>query len=434
MRVVDLIVRKRNGGKLTRAEIDELVSGVTTSAVPEYQTAALLMAIVFQGLDRDETAWLTDAMVRSGQRIDLRDVPGVKIGKHSTGGVGDKLSLIVVPIVAACGAIVPKSSGRALGHSGGTIDKLESIPGFQVSLTSAAFRAALRAHGCAIIGQTADLAPADKKLYALRDVTGTIESLPLIASSIMSKKIAEGTDALVLDVKVGAGAFMKSDADARRLAEAMVGIGTDVGLRTRALLTTMDAPLGHAVGNALEVVEAIETLKGRGPDDLTTLARALASHMVELAGLADSLAAAEARVDDVLSSGAALERLRRLIAGQGGDVRVVDDYGRLPAAARVEPLRADRAGVVASVDASRIGRASMALGAGRDRLDSPIDYGAGIMMAAAPGVAVAEGDTLAELHVGATARLDEARMLAAEAFVIADAAPVRRPVLLDVIA
>ncbi len=400
MRVVDLIIRKRAGGTLTRDEIDTLVAGVTGGTVPEYQTAALLMAIVFRGLDEEETAWLTDAMVRSGRRIDLSSLSGVKVGKHSTGGVGDKMSLIVVPIVAACGALVPKSSGRALGHSGGTIDKLESIPGFRIDMPMAECLDVLRAHGCVFVGQTADIAPADKKLYALRDVTGTIESVPLIASSIMSKKIAEGADALVLDVKVGRGAFMKTVDDARRLARTMVEIGKRVGLPTRAVLTAMDAPLGRAVGNALEVIESFETLKGRGPADVTELSTTLATHMLVVAGVAADPDDGRRRVQDAIASGAALERLKAVIAAQGGDARVADDYSRLASADRRETLHAPRAGFITAIDAESIGRASMMLGAGRERLDTPIDYGAGILLDAPVGLEVAEGQSLAELCIG----------------------------------
>ncbi|HEX7086117.1 MAG TPA: thymidine phosphorylase, partial [Vicinamibacterales bacterium] len=331
MRMVDLIVRKREGGRLSREEIDALVAGVVDGSVPDYQIAALLMAIVWRGLDDEETGWLTDAMARSGGRADWSAVPGVKVGKHSTGGVGDKLTLVVVPLVAACGAIVPKSSGRGLGHTGGTIDKLESIPGFRTTLGREELLAVVAEHGCAFVGQSAELAPADKKLYALRDVTGTVESLPLIASSIMSKKIAEGTDALVLDVKVGRGALMQDPADARRLAALMVAIGGQVRLPTRAVLTAMDAPLGRAVGNAVEVAESIETLKGRGPEDVTELAVTLAAHMVAIAGLAPDDAAARGRVEATLASGAALERFRAVVARQGGDPAVIDDPSRLPA-------------------------------------------------------------------------------------------------------
>jgi pyrimidine-nucleoside phosphorylase len=434
MRIVDLIIRKRDGGRLTRDEIDSMVSGVTSGAIPDYQVSALLMAIFLRGLDADETAWLTTAMVNSGGRVDLSSLPGIKVGKHSTGGVGDKTSLVVVPVVAACGVLVPKSSGRALGHTGGTIDKLESIPGFRVTMTSDEFLAQVRAIGCAFVGQSASLAPADKKLYALRDVTGTVESLPLIASSIMSKKIAEGTDALVLDVKVGAGAFMKTADDARRLAEAMVGIGSRVGLRTRAVLTAMDAPLGRAVGNALEVREAIETLAGHGPDDFASLCRILSSHLLVAAGVAPDVDVAGTKVDAAIASGAALGRFRALVEHQGGDVSVVDDPSRLPRAAAVQALLAERSGYVSRIVADTVGRASMRLGAGRERVDTPIDYGAGIELRVKPGDRVAAGAPLAELHVGAHVDPAPALELLSSAFVVSDAPPPPSPLVLDVVA
>jgi pyrimidine-nucleoside phosphorylase len=434
MRAVDLIIRKRDGGRLSSDEIGWFVDGVTSGAIPEYQTSALLMAIVWRGLDEDETVCLTEAMVRSGGRVDLSGLSGVKVGKHSTGGVGDTISLVLVPLLAACGALVPKSSGRALGHTGGTIDKLESIPGFRVTMTSEEFLAQVSEIGCAMVGQSKDLAPADKKLYALRDVTGTVESLPLIASSIMSKKIAEGTDALVLDVKVGGGAFMKTLDAARRLAEAMVAIGNRNGLRTRAVLTDMDAPLGAAIGNALEVIEAIETLKDRGPADLRELSLVLTSHLLVQAGLQPDLTAARARAESVLTSGAGLEKFRQLIERQGGDPSVIDDYGRFPAPARRETLQAPSSGYVTRIRAEEIGRASMLLGAGRTRVDAPIDYGAGIMLRAKPGDRVSVGDALADLSVGAHAQAEQALQLAASAYVIASEPPAPVPLVLDVVA
>jgi pyrimidine-nucleoside phosphorylase len=434
MRVVDLIARKRDGGRLTREEIDALVAGVSAGTVPEYQTSAWLMAVVWRGLDADETAWLTDAMVRSGRRIDLTAVQGKTVGKHSTGGVGDKLSLIVVPIVAACGGRVFKTSGRALGHSGGTIDKLESIPGFRVDLPMAECLAVVADTGCAFVGQTADIAPADKKLYALRDVTATIESVPLIASSIMSKKIAEGAGALVLDVKVGRGAFMKSLPDARRLSEAMVAIGRQAGLPTRAVLTAMDAPLGRAVGNALEVAEAVATLTGRGPGDVTRLSVTLASHMLLAAGLAEDAASAESRVADAIASGAAYQVFQAVVARQGGDALVLDRIAELSATGVREVVVAPGDGCVAGIDAERIGRASMMLGAGRDRLDAPIHHGAGLLIDAPPGTEVRAGQPLATLHVGRPERLAEARALVTDAFEIAAAAPPAPPLVYDVIA
>jgi pyrimidine-nucleoside phosphorylase len=429
MRMVDVIVRKRDGGTLSREDIDFVVAGLTSGTIPDYQVAALLMAMLLRGLSADETAWLTEAMTASGGRVDLSAIPGTKVGKHSTGGVGDKTSIVVAPLVAACGVVVPKSSGRALGHTGGTIDKLESIPGFRVSLTRDEFVAALAEIGCAFVGQTGEIAPADKKLYALRDVTGTIDSVPLIASSIMSKKVAEGTDALLLDVKVGRGAFMKSEAQARELAGAMVGIGARVGLRTEALLTAMDAPIGRAVGNALEIVECLETLHGRGPADLEELCLELAARMVVLV-TGRTRHEAGALVGQALRSGAALGVFRRVVERQGGDPRVIDDYARLPRARRLEPWVAERDGFVTGLDALRVGRASMALGAGRDRVDAAIDPGAGIVLRVKPGDRVTRGQVLADLHVGASARVDDAARWLREAAEIGDEPPPPLPLVL----
>jgi pyrimidine-nucleoside phosphorylase len=434
MRIIDIIVKKRDGGSLARAELDFVVQGVTAGTIPDYQVSALLMAMLLRGMSAEETAWLTDAMVRSGQRVDLSSIPGVKAGKHSTGGVGDKTSIIVVPLVAACGVSVPKSSGRGLGHTGGTIDKLESIPGFRVSLSTEEFLRQVRELGCAFVGQTADIAPADKKLYALRDVTGTVESIALISASIMSKKIGEGTDVLVLDVKVGRGAFMKKEADARALAESMVSIGTAVGLRTEAVLTAMDAPLGRAIGNALEIRECVETLRGDGSPDLEELCVALAARMVTLAGSAPDVAAGERRVREALASGAGLDRLRRLIERQGGDARVVDDVSRLPSARTVETLRAEGTGYLAALDAELMGRASMALGAGRDRVDATIDPGAGIILRARQGDRVSAGDALFDLHVGRNANLELAIERARSACTWSDAPPGVGPLVLGVVA
>jgi pyrimidine-nucleoside phosphorylase len=433
MHPVDIIVRKRDGASLTRAEIAFVVSGATSGAIPDYQIAALLMALLLQGMSDEETAWLTEAMVASGRRLDLSRIPGMKAGKHSTGGVGDKTSIVVVPLVAACGVVVPKSSGRGLGHTGGTIDKLESIPGFRASMDRESFLSALERIGCAFVGQTADIAPADKKLYALRDVTGTIESIPLIASSIMSKKIAEGTDVLALDVKVGRGAFMKSEADARRLSQAMVAIGARVGLTTEALLTAMDAPLGRAVGNALEIAECLDTLAGRGPSDLEQLSLALATRMLLLTGSAADDEEAGRRLRAALASGAALEKFLQVLANQGGDVRIVEDRSRLPHVAEIETVTAARAGVVSHIDAAIVGRASMVLGAGRERLDAPIDPGAGLILRVKLGDQVGAGDALADLHAGAGARLDEARALVKEAIALGEE-PVRRmPLILGTV-
>jgi pyrimidine-nucleoside phosphorylase len=432
MRHVDVIACKRDGHPLTPEAIDLFVSGVTDGSWPDYQASALLMAILLRGMTPDETYALTDAMVRSGERVDLSDIPGVKVGKHSTGGVGDKVSIVLAPLAAACGLVMPKMSGRSLGHTGGTLDKLESIPGFRVSLGIDEFKAALRTVGTAIIGQTARLAPADKKLYALRDVTATVPSVPLIAASVMSKKLAEGCDALVLDVKCGHGAFMKTEAEARQLAESLVSIGVRAGVPTEAFITNMDAPLGRAVGNALEIVECIEMLKGGGPRDLSDLVVTLASRMLVVAGQASDLDA-ESVVRRTLESGRGLETFRALIAQQGGDAGVVDDYTRLPRARRRHAVAADRSGFVSHLDAELVGRASMALGAGRAQVEDAIDHGSGIVLHRKPGEPVAAGETVLELLYNDDRGFDAAHALARDAIAITADPPQVRPLVLGTV-
>jgi pyrimidine-nucleoside phosphorylase len=423
MRAVDIILSKRDGRPLTREEIGFFVDGVTSGTLPDYQASALLMAILLRGMTAEETALLTDAMVHSGVRVDLRDIPGVKVDKHSTGGVGDKTSLILAPLAAACGVPVPMMSGRGLGHTGGTLDKLEAIPGFRVNLSLEEMKAALATIGCAMIGQTAQIAPADKKLYALRDVTGTVESIPLISASIMSKKIAEGIDALVLDVKTGSGAFMKTEADSRRLAESLVAIGNASGVRTEAIITAMESPLGRAVGNAVEVIECIEVLKGRGPQDLIDVSIELAARMLVLGRVANDLPAAVLQVQRAIASGAGLERFRKIIEVQGGDPRVVDDYQRLPHVADRHIVTASRGGFVTALNAELVGRASVALGAGRDRVEDPVDPAVGIMVIAKPGEAVTAGAPVLELHFRDRARLEAAMRLTNQAIAIGDQPP-----------
>jgi pyrimidine-nucleoside phosphorylase len=433
MSFVDVIAKKRDGHALSREDIDRFVSGVTAAQIPDYQASALLMAIVLRGMSDQETAWLTDAMLHSGDRVDLSDIPGVKVGKHSTGGVGDKVSIVLAPLAAACGVVVPKMSGRGLGHTGGTLDKLESIPGYRTDLTVDDFKRVLRTVGASIIGPTASLAPADKRMYALRDVTATVASIPLIAASVMSKKLAEGGDALVLDVKCGHGAFMKSEADARELARTLVAIGAHAGLRTEAFITNMDAPLGRAVGNAVEIIECLETLKGSGPDDLTSLVVALASRMLVLAGRSTD-ADAEAAVRRALTSRAALEKMRELIEAQGGDGRVVDDYGRMPQPAHRRAIPADRDGYVTAVQADLVGRASMALGAGRQRIEDRIDHGAGVMVVKKPGERVRAGETILELLYNDERGVARASALAQEAIRVAASPPALRPLILGRVA
>jgi pyrimidine-nucleoside phosphorylase len=422
MRFSEVIARKRDGGALTRDAITTLVQGVTDGSLPDYQTAALLMAIVWRGMTDEETAWLTEAMRRSGESVDLSSLPGAKVGKHSTGGVGDKVSIVLGPLVAACGVIVPKMSGRGLGHTGGTLDKLESIPGYRTDLGVEAFVSVLRDVGVSIIGQSAALAPADKKLYALRDVTATVESIPLIAASIMSKKLAEGSTALVLDVKCGRGAFMKTEDDARALARAMVAIGGAAGVPTHALISRMDAPLGRAIGNALEIAECVQLLRGQGPDDLTDLIVTLATRMVML-GSGTSLERARDAVQQALSSGAALTRLRAMVERQGGDPTVIDHPERLPHARHEAMLTASRTGSIIGLHAERLGRAAVRLGAGREHVSDSIDPAAGIVIEALIGAPVRAGDAVLRLRYNDARQLDDAVTLAREAIEIGDAPP-----------
>jgi len=428
-----IIRKKRDGAALEREEIFDFIQRYSRDEIPEYQASALLMAIYFRGLDARETVDLTEAMMRSGQTLDFSELAQPKIDKHSTGGVGDNASLIVGPAAAAGGLVVPMISGRGLGHTGGTLDKLESIPGFRTRLSPSEFRQALAECGMALVGQTEELVPADRKLYALRDVTSTVDSIPLISASIMSKKLAEGIDGLVLDVKTGSGAFMKRIEDARALAERMVQIGTACGKRVRALITGMSQPLGWAVGNALEVIESIETLKGRGPRDLVEISRELTAHMFLLGSVDDSLDAGRARFDAVIRSGHALEKFIQTISRQGGDPRVVEDYSLLPRAQHEDSLVAWEDGYLAGLDAGTIGRASMTLGAGRDRLDSVIDPAVGLVFEKKVGDAVETGERICAIYSNDRTRVERVRQMLGDVTVIAQE-PVAPPVLiLDVI-
>ncbi len=429
MRAVDIIRAKRDGGALRPDEIAWFVAGLTRGEIPDYQAVALLMAITLRGMDELETAALTEAMAASGERLDLSDLPAPTVDKHSTGGVGDKTSLVLAPLVAACGAIVPMMSGRGLGHTGGTLDKLEAIPGFRTALGTTELRAQLARVGCAIVGQTASIAPADRVLYALRDVTATVDSVPLIAASIMSKKIAEGVGALVLDVKTGGGAFMREEAQARALAERMVAAGRRAGVRTEALITSMDAPLGRAVGNGVEVAEAIEALRGGGPPDLVELCLALGRRMLVLAGVSADDADAASRIRRALDSGAAIERFAALVEAQGGDPRVVDEPARLPAAPRRDVVTAERAGYLAALDAEAVVRAAVVLGAGRSRAGEAVDPAVGLVLEARPGDAVRAGQPLVHLHYRHDDGRDQARALLASAITLGDDPPPPTPLV-----
>lgn len=422
MRMYDVIEKKRNGGTLTDEEIDFFVEGYVKGTIPDYQAAALCMAIFYEGMDARETARLTLDMARSGDMVDLTAISGVKVDKHSTGGVGDKTTLIVAPVVASLGVRVAKMSGRGLGHTGGTIDKLESIPGLTCSIEQERFFEIVNKVGVAVVGQTGNLVPADKKLYALRDVTATVDSVPLIASSIMSKKIAAGSDAILLDVKCGSGAFMKTVDAALELARAMVSIGEEVGRTTAALITNMDLPLGHNIGNALEVQEAVAVLRGEGPADLTAVCLELAANMLALAGKGSVdecrvLAAAQ------LANGEALEKLAQMVAAQKGDASYIYNPGKFEPAACTQEVLAEFDGWVSAMDTEKCGIASVALGAGRTTKEEAIDPSAGIVLAKKTGDYVHKGDVLATLYAGTPARLVEGERLLREVYSFSEEAP-----------
>ncbi|MGA9772216.1 MAG: thymidine phosphorylase [Blastocatellia bacterium] len=420
MRTVDIIAKKRDGKTLARDEIGFIVRGYTSGEVADYQMAALLMAIYIRGMSNEEAIALTEEMLHSGDVVDFSDLGRPRVDKHSTGGVGDKTSLVIAPVVAAAGVFVPMISGRALAHSGGTLDKLESIPGFKTDLSLTEFRATLEKVGAALIGQTAEIAPADKKLYALRDVTATVPCRPLMAASIMSKKMAEGISGLVLDVKVGNGAFMKEEGDARLLAELMIEIARGMNKDCVALLTDMNQPLGRAIGNSLEVIESLDTLKGDGPEDFNALSRELSAEMIVMGRAADTVERGRAIYDELIASGAALEKLREIIEAQSGDPHVIDDYSLLPHAQHQRKIVAERSGFVQAIDTEAIGHASMLLGAGRARLDTAIDLSVGLIVEARIGDHVDKGSALATVHFNDPALADEAVSVIASAITISD--------------
>lgn len=431
MRVVDLIRRKRDSGELTREEIQQLIAAYTRGDFPDYQMSAWLMAVVLRGMSREEIAALTEAMLHSGQVLDFSGLPARKVDKHSTGGVGDKTSLVIAPIAAAGGLLVPMISGRGLGHSGGTLDKLESIAGFNVNLSLDEFRRVLSACGCALIGQTAEIAPADKKIYALRDVTGTVESPALICASIMSKKLAEGIDALVLDVKTGSGAFMKKTEDAAHLAELMVETGRRMGKKVVALLTDMSQPLGRTAGNAMEVAECLETLSGSGPEDLRELCLELAGWMFFLGEREKSVEAGKQLAAKLIASGAAREKFREIVRLQGGDIRMIDDPRKLPCARQSVDVVSPCGGFVAAIDCEQLGTACVVLGGGREKKEDAIDPAVGIKFHKRAGDGVVRGEPLCTLHYNADARLAEARALAETAYRVEPQPPENLPKLVQ---
>jgi pyrimidine-nucleoside phosphorylase len=428
--MVDLIRKKRDGGALSAAEISYIVDSYTVGTIPDYQVAAWLMAVVLRGMTRKELAALTHAMLHSGEVLDLSFLPAKKVDKHSTGGVGDKTSLVLAPLVAAGGLYVPMISGRGLGHTGGTLDKLEAIPGFRVGLSVPEFHRVLKACGTAMIGQTEKIAPADRKLYALRDVTGTVESPNLICASIMSKKLAEGTDALVLDVKTGSGAFMKREEDAVHLAELMVETGERMGKQMVALITNMDQPLGRMVGNAMEVEECIEVLHGGGPADLRELCLHLAAWMFYIGGAAKTVAEGKQRADEIIASGKAFDRLRQMVELQSGDVSVIDDPARLPSADLHVDVASPSAGYVSAIQCEQVGTACVILGGGREKKEDSVDPAVGIVIHKKIGDRVSVGEALCTIHCHSDAQAARPRKLLEESYTIAPAPPAHRPSLI----
>ncbi len=432
MRMVDLIAKKRDHGELTKNEIDWLIRSYVQEQIPDYQMSALLMAIYFNGMTTPEMAAFADAMLHSGTVLNLDAIPGIKIDKHSTGGIGDKISLILAPVMAALGVSIPMISGRGLGFTGGTLDKLEAIPGFNVEMSTADFIKQVQTHHEAIISASKEVAPADRRLYALRDVTATVESIPLIASSIMSKKISSGINALILDVKCGSGAFMQKEEDARALAKALVGIGQAHGVQTKALLTDMSQPLGVTIGNSLEVAETIAVLNGRGPKDVRDLTVVLASHMLVMAGKTDDLQAAASLAGDVLRDGRAKRAFKQLIADQGGDATVVDQPQKLPHAEYRIHAKATEDGYVTAIDAKTLGLVSMQLGGGRQKAGDQLDHAVGLVLHKKVGTPVSKGDTLATIHSN-RAQIDELVVRTQQAFVIGNEKPDAKPLVMDVI-
>src|ERR1700687_250892 len=433
MRTVDLIHRKRDGEELSPEEIKYFVDGYTRGEIPDYQISAFLMAVFFSGMSDREVSALTESMMRSGEVLDFSDIHGVSVDNHSTGGVGDKTSLIAAPIAAAAGAIVPMISGRALGHTGGTLDKLESIPGFRTDLSVAEFKDQVGRLGLAFIGQTPEVAPADGKLYALRDATATVESIPLIASSIMSKKVAVGLDALVLDVKVGSGAFMKKQVDARRLAQMMVGIGRRLDKKVQALITDMSQALGYAIGNALEVMEVSQTLQNAGPADLTRLSLELAARMIYLGKLTATLDEARELAQKKLLDGSGYRKLKEVIAAQGGNPQVLDRFELLPNATGAREISSPRAGYISAIDAEDIGQASSMICAGRDTKEDSIGPAVGVILEVKVGQKVDAGGVLCRLYYTGDDRVEEAAQLVEDAFRISSTAPEERELILEVV-